>query len=468
MYICQLIEKLQTEILQASQISQEKTEHYYATPFYNYIRSMTGYQIRVGTKLKKDFQMHFYEIIRLTRNLSSTLPDQFTPAESVNKFQKLHISSSVQKNQIVSAFIRALLNFYIALQAHYTTPATSEVSKGPGQASTHRIWVGKNPGKRKIISWAATNKVIEHNWFKRPMTHYLWTDNPMLLNLSESTPSLKYFKVKSIAELHSSTTENNFQVINRSLGLALSFIQWREFSFACDVLRHIVMYRFGGLYLDCTWFFPLFGAPVECPPPPRDTSIYFGSVNSEHNAKVLSKIPLGISSSKDNYLDFIKHEDSSFTNTKGKMKSSGSMLMYTGKSEHLLHLKTLQNMCNLMQHSYLLNIQKRIAEYRFSKHKKLIDCWSNNIPFEPRHQAMEFIQWLAQTPFEKALIDLEIYSVACSNEGLILSHQQPDELHMLIDSTRKYTYKSSIGIAKNWGLSWQKLDLKDLPYVEWP
>ncbi len=140
-----------------------------------------------------------------------------------------------------------------------------------GIKKIHRIWLGKTPHENNLTTALGGNRAVSecwhnfHNGHKTPynqIEHILWTNVPELLHCYCSEPQdktinpttvskvqpklLNNFTVKSIDELFN----DDDGIIKKIYGIVHSFIHFKEYAFASDLLRFLIMYKHGGLYLD--------------------------------------------------------------------------------------------------------------------------------------------------------------------------------------------------------------------------
>ena len=128
----------------------------------------------------------------------------------------------------------------------------------PGTAIIHRIWVGKHPEENSLKSITAGNINISKIWheFRAPVQRtvavrqILWTDNLALISANKDSLMHNKLEVKDISELFSPGVQDNIKLLEP---FVRSFIRRKEFAFASDILRYIIMFLFGGLYLDVSW-----------------------------------------------------------------------------------------------------------------------------------------------------------------------------------------------------------------------
>ncbi|WP_158527380.1 hypothetical protein [Pelagibaculum spongiae] len=128
------------------------------------------------------------------------------------------------------------------------TIESESVDSAAGVAIIHRIWLGKFPDEQQLLLVAMANRRIAAQWKnKKSVTHYLWTNNPGLLALSDK-------------KLHGVFQIMDIRVLLEQADLvcdvghrAMSFLAWRQYAYCSDMLRVLLMYFYGGLYLDFSW-----------------------------------------------------------------------------------------------------------------------------------------------------------------------------------------------------------------------
>ncbi len=137
-----------------------------------------------------------------------------------------------------------------------------------GIKKIHRIWLGRTPHENKLAIASGGNRAVSecwhnfHNGRKTPndqIENILWTNVPELIHcycqndftsarVQKTQPKLlNNFTVKPIDELFA---DNKDETIKKIYGIIYSFIHFKEYAFASDLLRFLIMYKHGGLYLD--------------------------------------------------------------------------------------------------------------------------------------------------------------------------------------------------------------------------
>ena len=130
----------------------------------------------------------------------------------------------------------------------------------PGVALIHRIWVGGPLREERLKKMIVANTTIANLW-RQPddeskkvnVQSVLWTDNKALFEsagakFSKTSQSAKlYPQIRHIDELF------NDDISKKLMPHIRSMITTGEFSFATDILRQIIMFKYGGLFLGMPW-----------------------------------------------------------------------------------------------------------------------------------------------------------------------------------------------------------------------
>ena len=129
----------------------------------------------------------------------------------------------------------------------------------PGTAVIHRIWIGRELSEDKLRKVMLANMRIADNWYdcrtgrKAKVKSILWTNNKKMMTGAVYSKTLCcsrfYPEMRDIAELV------NCDDIPPLQKYIMSMIHENELSFACDILRLVIMFKFGGLFLGIPWEF---------------------------------------------------------------------------------------------------------------------------------------------------------------------------------------------------------------------
>ncbi|UDQ96622.1 hypothetical protein AAEX28_06055 [Lentisphaerota bacterium WC36G] len=146
-----------------------------------------------------------------------------------------------------------------SFSTHYLDKSNPAIN---GVQKIHRIWLGKTPSDENLTLAIGGNLAIKECWVnmhdgvKTPnhqIETILWTNvNELLMCYDDKERKLKSrlfnnFIVKNIDELFPESSDHFFSKLK---GIVDSFIKFEEYAFASDVLRFLIMYHHGGLYVD--------------------------------------------------------------------------------------------------------------------------------------------------------------------------------------------------------------------------
>ncbi|PVZ62995.1 glycosyltransferase [Pelagibaculum spongiae] len=124
-----------------------------------------------------------------------------------------------------------------------------------GVAKTHRVWLGAFPDENLFRSVCASDIKVAEHWKKSckgvpEIEHVLWTSNIQLLNGSyDHIAKFSNLKIRSIdyllEEAYSQFPEGRHLFV-----FARALILQKEYAEACDIIRAIILYLYGGFYID--------------------------------------------------------------------------------------------------------------------------------------------------------------------------------------------------------------------------
>ncbi|PVZ69757.1 glycosyltransferase [Pelagibaculum spongiae] len=354
-------------------------------------------------------------------------------------------------------------------------PITPSIVALPSDQCVHRIWVGGKASEDQLVFMAAANLTVAKNMsFSQPV-FYLWTDNSAMLH-QKSIGTLARFNLRDVCSLYVvDRSHSDFKLINELIDYSRLLIKFREFAIASNLLRMIVLYKYGGFYLDANWvqsIFPIdpsaFPAKPGSPLFSQDKSkdVEFSEVLESNGMPNIRCYDFDFLSYQSPYLGFFKID---------KLPSASLCLANTNKS--LAYVKTkfnptirtvLENSKVYLDNRSEHNISKILINYREFKHKKLRDSFVRNEAYRTSSDDLKFIVSLSSLPFEHALVQTSYFDFYIDYDGIYAECADQPMLSIRMTPSGPYRFVSNIGLANKYSNSWKRLDLKDRQNAEWP
>ncbi|PVZ71727.1 hypothetical protein [Pelagibaculum spongiae] len=334
--------------------------------------------------------------------------------------------------------------------------SVQQLSSEDGVAIIHRVWLGSSPDEECLIRVANTNRNLERHWrVKGRVAHILWTNAPTLLAQKHSK-LYGVFEIKDINELM--VLADKVCDLNTRVR---SYILWKQYSYACDILRILALYFYGGLYLDFTWVSDFIGTGFDATKndvfsPKKSTDKIYKELSSERI------IPFHFQHDKVTNDHLLTHElisrdkrSSAFMHVNHFVDNN---ILYSGAQESPFIREILENMVDTYENDKTQNSYGKILKLTHQSklpHKTLIhkQLRKHFIPGRVITCAGILPAALRRMYFLASVIHLRIpddnvFFVATDKEGNRLIRQ--------------------LGLFKLQGLSWAKVDSKKQGSVEAP
>ncbi|PVZ69759.1 glycosyltransferase [Pelagibaculum spongiae] len=430
-------------------------------------------EIMLGMELEGDYRVKFKLI---TWFVCCSLNIDSTKKIPLLQFVNIVLIANLEDDRLIGLIntaktVYSKLMFYLVEQ----NPIASSRIVLPSDQCVHRIWVGGKISEDQLVSMAAANLIVAKKMgFSQPVFH-LWTDNSAMLH-QKNTGKFVHFNLVDICQLYiTDRTHPDFKLMNELVDYSRLLIKFREFAIASNLLRMIVLYQYGGFYLDATWVQSIF--PIEP----------FAS-STEPEGSLLSKAELGkaefaaaLTSNGESYerhyaFDYLSYQTPYFDflnlsknpSSGGFRAASNKTLVYVNGRFNPVVKSVLQNSKIYLDNRSRHEISWILVKYREFKHKHLRNSFIRGAGYNQSEDDLEFIVSLSALPFESALaqngcFDFYIYNYAVHAEGA----GQP-MLSIKESPNTQYQFISNIGLVKKFSRSWKSLDLKDRQNAEWP
>ena len=355
--------------------------------------------------------------------------------------------------------------------------------EAPGVAIIHHIWVGNPLEEDKMRKLMAVNHHLRR-WWRNPQTNQpvkvraiLWTDDDNMINRAPYSESMKnsrsYPEIRHIDELM--VRDDNLPPMT---GYIRSMLHSNEPSFASDILRQIIMYKYGGLFLGMPWEFAHPSDPETFEP--TSSTLKF---KIQQIGQVYSYIRQPFTGMGDEgYLKNFKQHFNPDKNFRGKAKESvkltfivGGDAMYCGHAGHEVFRLILQIVYELLERLVPNPQDEYITGYRVLMRNYLPNLLREGA--DPQEIFMRGARAASLTdvhpgivldefPVLQALMDLG-YVVPCGNAAdvpdatYVLKHPYGFEIqHEAVDVGGSRLFLDELNLLRGRALSWLRPDPK--------
>ncbi len=169
------------------------------------------------------------------------LPDQKRPLEHLYGLNSL---GKPQLDQKLTRMVKSKDRLYSILINTYKDLLKLETYHNINTKpcyGIHWVWLGYQLTSSDIYRIKACKKHFRRLYPNKNLTFHLWTNNPALVFPDSE------INIENIAIFAHRSIYARVQV----------FLRYREYAFASDIVRLLILERYGGLYLDVSW-----GAPM--------------------------------------------------------------------------------------------------------------------------------------------------------------------------------------------------------------